>query len=114
MHELGIAKSLFEIALQTAKKNKLTKITRISIKLGEASGIEEGFLKHSFVDHLFPNTIASGCKLEIVVEKVAAICKKCSANFSPKEMVFCCPSCNEQSIEIISGKDVYVNFIEGE
>ena len=49
MHELGIAKSLFEIALQTAKKNKLTKITRISIKLGEASGIEEGFLKHSFL-----------------------------------------------------------------
>ena len=114
MHELGIAKNLFEIVLQNAKKNKLIKITKISIKLGEASGIKEDFLKHSFIDHLFPNSIAAGCNLEIVNEKVAAICKKCSQGFTPKEMFLCCPSCSNRSIEIISGKDVYVNFIEGE
>ncbi|MDD5687291.1 MAG: hydrogenase maturation nickel metallochaperone HypA [Elusimicrobia bacterium] len=113
MHELGIAKNLFDIVLQKAKENKLKKITKISVKLGEAAGIEMDFLRHSFVDHLFPNTIASGCILEIAAEKVKAKCKKCSKEFLPEKKYFLCPSCQSDNIEIIFGKEVYVDFIEG-
>lgn len=114
MHELGIAKDLFDIVLQKAKENNLKKVTKISIKLGEAAGIETDFLRHSFEDHIIPQSIAAGCELEITVEKVKARCEKCSTEFSPKDMVFHCPSCNDADIEIISGKDVYVAFIESE
>lgn len=114
MHELGIARDLFDIVLQKAKENKLEKITKISIKLGEAAGIESDFLRHSFADHIIPQSIAACCELEIIVEKVRARCKKCLKEFSPKDMVFSCPSCNGADIEIISGKDIYVDSIEGE
>ena len=114
MHELGIAKDLLDIVLLKAKENNLKKITKISLMLGEASGIEEDFLKHSLVDHLLPGTIASGCRLEIIKEYVKAKCKKCSAEFLPKEMIFDCPSCQSKEIEILSGKDVYVASIEGD
>jgi hydrogenase nickel incorporation protein HypA/HybF len=114
MHELGIAKDLFEIALLTAKKNKLKKITKITVRIGEAAGIEEDFLRHSFVDHRIPGTIAENCRLEISKEKVKARCRKCSAFFSPEKMVFDCQSCHSKDIEIISGKDVYITSIEGE
>ena len=114
MHELGIAKDLFEIALLTSKKNRLKIITKITVKIGEASGIEEDFLRHSFVDHLIPGTIAENCRLEISKEKVKARCKNCSSFFSPEEVVFACRSCRSKDIEIISGKDVYITSIEGE
>lgn len=114
MHELGIAKDLLDIALAKAKENNLKKITKISIKLGVAAGIEEDFLRHSFVDHLLPGTIAGSCLLEISKEGVAAKCRKCSVPFTPEAMVLACPSCRSKDIEIISGKDVYVASIEGE
>jgi hydrogenase nickel incorporation protein HypA/HybF len=114
MHELGIAKDLLDIVLIKAKENHLKKITKISVKIGEASGIEEDFLRHSLVDHLLSGTIASGCHIEISKEDVKAKCKKCSDEFLPKEMIFDCPSCQSKEIEILSGKDVYVASIEGE
>ena len=125
MHELGIAKDLFDIVLEKARENNLKKVTKISIKLGEAAGIETDFLRHSFVDHIIPRSIANNCELEISIEKVKAKCKRCSTEFSPEDMVFHphtnrvgvgvnCPSCKNKEIEITSGKDVYVAFIEGE
>ena len=114
MHELGIAKDLLDIAISSAKKNNLNKITKISIKIGESVGIEEDFLRHSFFDHLLPGTIAEDCSLEISKEKVIARCKKCSAFFPPEEIISGCPSCQSKDIEVISGKDVYITSIEGE
>ncbi|MBI5573396.1 MAG: hydrogenase maturation nickel metallochaperone HypA [Elusimicrobia bacterium] len=114
MHELGIAKDLLDIVLLKAKENHLNKITKISLMLGEASGIEEDFLRHSLIDHLLSGTIAENCYLEISKEDVKAKCKKCSTEFEPSEMIFDCPSCKSKEIEILSGKDVYVASIEGE
>jgi len=114
MHELGIAKDLLDIVLLKAKENNLKKITKISLMLGVASGIEEDFLRHSLIDHLLSGTIASGCCLEIMKEKVKVKCKKCSVEFSPEETNLSCPSCQSKDIEIISGKDVYIASIEGE
>jgi len=114
MHELGIAKDMFAIALQKAKENNLKKITKINIKIGEASGIDEDFLKHSFVDHLLPGTIAGKCRLSISKEKVRARCTGCSSFFSPEQMALSCPSCQSKEIEIVAGKEVYITSIEGE
>lgn len=114
MHELGIARDLFNIVLQKAKENNLEKIIKISVKLGIASGIEIDFLRHSLIDHIIPQSIAAGCELDISVETVKVRCKKCFKEFSPKDTVINCPSCCSADIEIISGKDVYVDSIEGE
>lgn len=114
MHELGIAKDLIDIVLLKAKENNLKKITKISVKIGEAADIEEDFLKHSMLEHLLSDTVAEGCHLEISKEDLKAKCKKCSARFLPTKMIFDCPICHSKEIEILSGKDVYVSSIEGE
>ncbi|MBU4484572.1 hydrogenase maturation nickel metallochaperone HypA [bacterium] len=115
MHELGIAQDLFHVVKQKACAAKLTKIKVIKIKLGVASGIEESFLIHSFVDHLFPGTIAAGARLEIIKEDVSAKCKGCGANVEIQEApTFACPSCGGVSMEIGSGREVYIYEIEGE
>lgn len=113
MHELGIAKDLFAKVREKAKENKLKRIARIKIRLGEASGIKKEFLRHSFIDHILPGSIAEGAALEIAKEEIKARCETCGKSISVQEAGFSCPHCGGSGLKIISGKDVYVESIEG-
>ena len=113
MHELGIASSMFDIILKKARDNSLKKISKISIKVGALSGIDKDFLCHSFQDHLFPGSIAEESKLEINEELPVLKCRKCGRTLNPgQQFVMNCPSCGNKDLEIIRGKDVYVESIE--
>ncbi len=116
MHELGAALELFKVVEEKARENNLNKVMKVRVKVGEASGIESDFLKHSFLDHIFPETIADGADLEIIVEKVGAMCKDCGVriDISKDAPVMKCPSCGSYKFEITEGKDVYLDSIEGE
>lgn len=115
MHELGLARDLFHVIKERARANNLTRITSVKIKLGVASGIEEDLLIHSFKDHLFPNSIAQGAKLKIIKEFPAVKCKGCSAIIEMKdEPILSCPECKNMDMEVVAGKDIYIEEIEGE
>ena len=126
MHELGIAQDLFKIVKEKARGNNLKKVTKIRIKVGVASGIEKDFLRHSFIDHISPSTFAEGAKLEFIKEPVEARCKNCGKKidtqdkFTPLEeksltgFTVGCPACGSVNIEIIRGRDIYLENIEGD
>jgi hydrogenase nickel incorporation protein HypA/HybF len=115
MHELGIAQDFWAVIKQHAKDHALKKITRIVVVLGEASGIEESFLVHSFKDHILPGTLAENAKFEIVHSKLAAKCNGCGKEITKDVMTALnCPGCHGTDIEIVSGKETYVQSIEGE
>ncbi len=115
MHELGIASDLFAVVREQARQSGLKKVTVISIKIGEASGIDPDFLRHSFVDHLFAGSIAEEAELKLSEEKLAAVCRDCGKEIELGETpVLSCPACGGFQVEITRGKDVYVETIEGE
>ena len=114
MHELGIAKDFWNIVAESARKHKLKRVTKISIVLGEASGIEEEFLRHSFEEHILPGTMAREAQLVITKKPLAARCRACAAEITRDSMKEpCCPRCGSSDIEVISGKETYVEHIEG-
>ncbi len=112
MHELGMARDLFKVILDRAAELKLSRITRIVITAGEASGIDPEFLLHSFEDHIFPGTPAEGCRVEILPEKVAVVCGECAGEI-PGDEVFACRACGSDNFVIAGGKDVAVKDVEG-
>ncbi len=115
MHELGMAQDLFEIVKKEAEKNSIKKVSKIVLKLGEASGVEEDFLRHSFVDHILPGSIAEGAELRVVKETLKAKCKDCGrVTAGGDEVVMKCPDCGGMRLEIVSGMKVHVESIEGE
>ena len=115
MHEHGIARDLWKVVLAEAEKNKITKITKLTIVLGEASGIERDFLNHSFVDHIFAEEeIAKEARVEYEIVPLSAQCNVCSKDIMPSEMKnLHCPHCGSQDLNIKSGHEVYVKSIEG-
>jgi len=112
MHESGIAKDLFSAVCRIAAEKKLRSVTKVRLKVGEASGIDTDFLRHSFGDHVFPGTIASTAKLIIIPEKVRLKCRKCGRTTRTVKMNHPC-RCGEDDWEISSGQEVYVASIDG-
>lgn len=116
MHEHGMARDLWKVVLDEAKKNNLTKITKVTIVLGVAAGVEHEILTHSFVDHIFPESeIAKDAVLEYEIEQLEAKCNVCDGKVIPSNVKsFVCPSCKANDITVISGRDVYIKSIEAQ
>lgn len=115
MHELGIAQDFWGVIKETAQKSNLKKITKITFVVGEASGIEIDFLEHSMKDHILPQTIANDAKLEFVKVKLVAKCNDCKFEITKDNIInLCCPQCASSNIDVVSGKETYVQSIEGE
>jgi hydrogenase nickel incorporation protein HypA/HybF len=114
MHELGMARDLFQEILKQAAVKKLTKIDKITLSIGVASGIEKDFLTHSFRDHIFPGTIAEAAELIYQDEPVKTVCMSCQKEIQESsDFSLNCPFCQSYNIEITQGKDIRIISIEG-
>ncbi len=117
MHEYSLCSDIFKQVIEKSKENELKKITKISIKIGEASGIDQEFMRHSILEHLFSKSIKKDVEVEFIIEKVSLKCKKCGniiKNIDKKSQKNKCDICKNEDFEINSGQSIYLNYIEGE
>ena len=112
MHEIAIARTLFDRAQEMAFRTGVDRINRIKIKVGVASGIDVDMLRHSLIDHIFPETIAEDAEVEIVLEPLIAKCKKCHHEITQIGVGGGCPECSSRDLDIIGGIKVSVDGIE--
>jgi hydrogenase nickel incorporation protein HypA/HybF len=113
MHELSITQSILAIALEQAETAKASKITKISLTIGELAGVVDESIQFYF-DIMSKDTIAAQSSLSFTRPPVKLRCRNCDITFSPDELIWTCPSCHEQKVEIISGRECYVESIEVE
>lgn len=113
MHEVSIIENVIKIVTDKAIENKLTKVTKVSLKIGELSGVMSECLNFAF-EICIIDTLLEGSILEI--EKVSAVaeCKDCKQKFAIDHFNKLCPCCNKFCSSIISGYELYVNTIEGD
>ncbi len=111
MHELSITQSILSIALEQAKAVQASKITKISLTIGELAGIVDECVQFYF-DLLSKDTIAVGVSLSFDRPPTKLRCRNCATTFSPDDLDWACPNCQEQKIEIVSGRECYVSSIE--
>ena len=60
------------------------------------------------------NTLARDAELLIDHIPLTGRCKKCGNNFQIKDYIFRCNACNDNNIEIISGRELFVDELEVE
>ena len=111
MHELSITQSILSIALEKAKEVEASKVTKINLIIGELSGVV-GECVEFYFDFLSKDTIAAQASLSLQQPPVQLRCRSCTAVFSPNDSGWTCPTCREPKIEIISGRECYVDSIE--
>ena len=113
MHEFSITQSILSIALEKAGEAKAGKINKINLIIGELSGFADDCVQFYF-DFLSKDTIAAGASLSIERRPFQLRCHNCNTVFSPGNFDWSCPECQEQKIEIVSGRECYVESIEVE
>jgi hydrogenase nickel incorporation protein HypA/HybF len=113
MHEASITESLLTLALEKAGEANASRITKIHLVVGELSGIVAECVQFYF-DFLSKDTIASGASLVVDTVPTKVRCYKCDEVFSPVNGDWSCPKCKQTGIEIVSGRECYMESIEVE
>ncbi|MFC1949380.1 hydrogenase maturation nickel metallochaperone HypA [Chloroflexota bacterium] len=113
MHEFSITQSILNIALEKAEEAKASRVTNINLVVGELSGVVDDCVEFYF-DFMSKDTIAAGASLSFSHPPVQLRCQNCSTVFSPDGVVWTCPGCQQRGIEIISGRELYIESLEVE
>lgn len=113
MHELAITQNILNIALDEAKAAQASKITKINLVIGELSGVVSDCVQFYF-DFLRKDSAAEEATIDFKLMSAELRCRHCLTNFNPQDSLWICPNCQSASVEVISGRDCYVESIEVE
>lgn len=111
MHEMAIAEGILSIALEYAKKEEAGKVSEIGLRLGEMSGVVTESLEFGF-EMLSQGTLAEGAALHIKKIPLMGRCTKCGQEFHVEHYDFWCPACKDGVLEIVSGREMQVEYLE--
>jgi hydrogenase nickel incorporation protein HypA/HybF len=113
MHELTVVSNIFKIILETAEKNNLSKISKISLKIGRQRHLAPDLMKFAF-DSVSKNTVAAGAVMDIERVDIQMECRTCGFNFIVTNNTYLCIKCGSAALKILSGQDLLIESIEGE
>ena len=107
MHELSIAMSIADLAVQEAQQANASRINEIEIDVGDWSGVDYDALQFSLDAVLKSTEILKDAKLTINRYKPLMECKTCQSSFTPQHM-YCmkCSICGAESVELKQGKEL--------
>ena len=136
MHEWALAEAVLSAAIEEAQKQKIKRITKILIGIGELQQIELDIFNFA-LDEIIKsqNDFLKKVKFSIKKEKSTLKCNSCGHIWTFKDMVkklneenaeaihfipevafvhSRCPKCKSPDFEINSGRGVSIISIEGE
>ena len=111
MHELAITKSMLDIVLKEAEKAGSREVRIVNLVIGEMTGFVEDSVQFYF-DFLSKGTPAEGAVLSFTAVPIKAQCRSCGHSFKPKDSGWICPGCGGSGVDIVSGKELFVESIE--
>ena len=110
---MGIAQAILEHALTAAEANGISRIARLHLKLGAFSGAVEDALRFSF-EVASQGTRAEGAVLEVDSIPLTVRCPDCGKESEIEPILFQCPSCGSRRVDILTGRELTLDSIEGE
>jgi len=113
MHELAITEGIMEAAVPEAEKQGAKKILEIRLKIGELSGVLPECIQEYF-SIVSEGTIAEGAVLKVEKIPITIRCRSCGKESVLDRRKIRCPHCEASDIEIIGGREYYVDSLEVE
>lgn len=111
MHELSIATSLVEQVLEIAKLHQAKAVVKLSIDVGELSGVEIEPLEFCF-PFAIEGTILENVELEINSIPIRVKCHECGKETTIEIGVHRCADCFSNKIEFVAGKELLIKRVE--
>ena len=113
MHELYVTEQIVQIAVDTAKLEKMERIDKITVVIGELTSIIDDSVLFYF-DILVKDTPAKGAQLQIKRVTATWICSSCELEYEQAVNGLNCPKCGRLGEYTGKGREFYVESIECE
>ncbi|MEW6457392.1 MAG: hydrogenase maturation nickel metallochaperone HypA [Acidobacteriota bacterium] len=111
IHELSITEEILRICLEEANRAGAKRIIKIKLKIGEITNIVPECVSFYF-NILSKGSIAGNAKLDIEKIPIRGKCKNCRREFFVEDFAFVCPECMSREVEMISGRELTIDFME--
>jgi hydrogenase nickel incorporation protein HypA/HybF len=113
MHEQSIVSSLLSLALENAAKANARKIVSIRLVVGDYTGVVEDAVNFYF-GFLSKETIAAGATIKYTHVSGQLRCRDCDVIFPLQKHNYQCPKCEGKRVEIVGGRELYIENMEVE
>ncbi len=113
MHEYHEAIHIIEHAVEQAKAEGKSKVTKINLVIGESSGYSGESIRMHFEDAA-QGTICEGAEICVREVKTMLRCPKCHELFVRKPFHFECPHCGTEGEPSEVGKEMAIESIEAQ
>ncbi|MFH1891723.1 MAG: hydrogenase maturation nickel metallochaperone HypA [Candidatus Zixiibacteriota bacterium] len=113
MHELQIAGRILELVEQEMVRQKLSKLTSVDVRIGALSGINPGALTFSY-EAACAGTVLEGSSLNVDWIEATGECRDCNRTFEVVDLMFVCPDCGSNKIEMIGGQEIEIESFSAE
>ena len=112
MHELGIVFHMIEMLERVARENRVEKIARVTLELGEVSGVVPRELTSCW-DWAVKRT-ALLPQAELVIETIPAVtlCGDCQKTYPTVPQGRVCPRCGGENTWLTQGNEIELKEIE--
>ncbi|MGI6549338.1 MAG: hydrogenase maturation nickel metallochaperone HypA [Syntrophomonadales bacterium] len=115
MHEVGLMENVLQMVQTSARDQGLSTVRRIKLVVGELSMALPESLRFAFaalVEHDMFQGMFHQTVLEIEERPLECQCGMCGHRFPGRR--FTCPLCRADQVRIVSGRELYVDYYEGE
>lgn len=111
MHEVGVAHSILDIVIKTAKENEASSVAKVSINIGTLSGVEPRSLEFA-LDSLKEGTIAQNTAFELNIIQAKGKCGECGKESQPDTFLSLCSHCGSPALDISEGGEFEISYID--
>jgi hydrogenase nickel incorporation protein HypA/HybF len=111
MHELSIAMSVVDAIIETAGKEKATRINAFTLEVGTLSGVDFESLEFALQSAVLETSLEN---VPFRIDRVEALakCTACMEEFILEELYSACPVCGAYNPSILAGKELKIKSIE--
>ncbi len=113
MHEQSIVESILALALEKAERANARKIIGINLVVGDYTGVVDEAVDFYF-GFLSKDTIAAGARINYAHVPGQLRCRDCDVLFPLQKHDYRCPKCQGKRMEIVGGRELYIESMEVE
>ena len=114
MHELGIVMNVVKQVEEVAAANKVQKVTKLNVEVGEVSSVVPDLFIDCFEWAKKKTEYLKECDLHLIILEGISYCRACRKTYKTTEYAKECPYCKGNDTYLVTGNEVNIKDIEVE